>query len=197
MTPYECFLMYSAMKLHFNQEKFDYHQYNGKVKIGKDTFEKRKDKYDFVKLVRKYSDDEMESFLLSNFIKNKKIWSKELLMQEAHDCYMEREKTIHSLSYIFKNDLDNLKTENDLHEVMQCREGEYPILLRNVMQKDVHLETFVIMDSILNFTEKWNKFIPDTFIWPQFLLMINKYKPFLKVELEKFKSLLKDAIASP
>ena len=197
MTPYDCFLMYSAMKLHFNQEKFDYHQYNGKVKIGKDTFEKRKDKYDFVKLVRKYSDDEMENFLLSNFIKNKKIWSKELLMQEAHDCYMEREKTIHSLSYIFKNDLDNLKSENNLREVMQCREGEYPILLRSVMQKDVHLETFVVMDSILNFTEKWNKFITDTFMWPQFLLMINKYKPFLKVELEKFKSLLKDAIVSP
>lgn len=195
MTPYECCIMYSALKLHFNQGSFDYHRYNGKVKISKDTFEKRKDKYDFVKLVRKISDDEMENFLISNFLRKTKIWIKELLMEESYDCFLLREKTMQSLSYIFKNDLQKLKDECGMEEVMKCRDGNHPILLRKVLRNDIHLEIFVIMDLILNFTPKWNTMITDTFLWPQFFSMINKYKPFLMVDLPKFRNMMREVIA--
>lgn len=197
MTPYESFVMYSALKLHFNQEKFDYHRYNGKVKINKESFEKRKDKYDFVKLVRKYSDDQIENFFVANFLRNKKVWTKDLLQADAHDCFLEKERILQSLGYLFKEDLLNLKKEcSNLNEWMKSKEGDYPLLLKRTFQKDVHLETFVIMDSILNFCSIWNSKISDTFFWPDFYLLCKKYKPFLKVDMNKFRKLLKEEVVS-
>lgn len=196
MTPYECFVMYSALKLHFNQEKFDFHQYNGKVRISKDAFEKRKDKYDFVKLVRKYSDTEMQSFLVSNFLFNKKIWSKDLLMPEAEDRFLEFQKRHQSMSYNFKNEIEKLTSKfEDLNDAFKCRSDEYPSLLRMTLQKDISLETFIILDSILNFVPIWNKKIDDTFLWPNFMLLCKKYKPFLQFDISKFRNILKQELA--
>ena len=195
MTPYESFIMYTALKLHFNQEKYDYHQYNGKIRISKESFEKRKDKYDFVKLVRKYSDDEMENFFISNFLRNPKVWTKDLLQEDSHDCFIERQKILQSLTYIFRNDLDRLKQESsNLNDVMKPKEGDYPLLLTRTFQKDVHLETFVIMDSILNFCSVWNRKITDTFLWPNFYMLCKKYRPFLKVDLSKFRNILREGV---
>jgi len=197
MTPYESFIMYSALKLHFGSEKFDYFKYNRKVNVAKDTFEKRKDKYDFVKLSRKYSDDEMELFFVSNFLVHPKAWSKELLTDEANDCFIEKQKVLQSLSYVFKNDIEMLKEKfENLNDMLKVSDNTYPPLLKMTFQKDVHLETFIILDSILKFVPIWNKKITDTFRWPDFALMCKKYKPFLSLETFKFRKILKEQIAT-
>lgn len=196
MTPYESFVMYSALKLHFTSEKFDYHKYHGKTNVAKTTFEKRKDKYDFVKIVRKYSDDEMELFFVSNFIYNPKIWSKELLKDEANDRFLEKQKILQSLTYIFKSDVELLIEKfDDLNDMLRVSDA-YPPLLKLTLQKDVHLETFIILDSILKFVPVWNKKITDTFRWPDFALLCKKYKPFLLFDETKFRKLLKEQLAT-
>ena len=50
---YEAFSMYQSLKLHFNQQSYDFFKYNGKTNTSKMVFENRKDKYHFYKLARK------------------------------------------------------------------------------------------------------------------------------------------------
>ena len=71
---------------------------------------------------------------------------------------------------------------------------DFPILMRLVMQKKVSLETLLILDYILNFIEVWNKKIQDELIWKSFRLRCIKYKPFLKIDMEKMKNILKEEI---
>lgn len=197
MTPYESFVMYQSLKLHFSNEKFDYFKYRGKTNISKETFEKRKDKYDFVKLSRKYSDDEMEMFFVSNFLIHPKTWSKELLKDESDECFLEKQKILQSLSYVFKNDVELLKDKfEDMNLMIRVPEGGYPPLLKMVFQKEINLESLIILDSILKFFPLWKNKITDTFRWPDFALMCQKYKPFLQFDLHKFRKLLKEQIAT-
>ena len=50
MTPFEVYKQYVAVKLHFNNEKYDYIKCNGRTKnITQNSFAKRRDKYYFEK----------------------------------------------------------------------------------------------------------------------------------------------------
>ena len=51
VEPFDVYQKYLAMKNHFsNKGGYDYHQYNGKVRANKTSFEVRRDKYFFYKL---------------------------------------------------------------------------------------------------------------------------------------------------
>jgi hypothetical protein len=67
-TGYAAFALYNALKLHFTSDSYDFFKYHGKTNISKDSFLRRKDKYTFYKLSRKYSLDELKYFYVSNFL---------------------------------------------------------------------------------------------------------------------------------
>ena len=102
MTGYECYVLYHSLKLHFTQESYDFFKYRGKSRINVDSFEKRKDKYYFHKLSRKYNHDEFIDFLVSNFVRNHKTWVGNLLEETADDVYKQYLKIHQSLGYICK-----------------------------------------------------------------------------------------------
>ena len=66
MEPIDVYMMYCAMKAHFGKGNYDFIDYKGKTKITRKSFYKRKDRYFFAKLSRKY-DTEKE-------VKNYFIW---------------------------------------------------------------------------------------------------------------------------
>ena len=73
MEPIDVYMMYCAMKAHFGKGNYDFIDYKGKTKITRNSFYKRKDRYFFVKLSRKYdTEEEVKNYLISNFIKDKK-----------------------------------------------------------------------------------------------------------------------------
>ena len=57
MTDYEAYTTYLALKLHFSTD-YDFFRYNGKVSASPESFKKRKEKYQFVKLAKKLSDEQ-------------------------------------------------------------------------------------------------------------------------------------------
>ena len=72
MEPIDVYMMYCAMKAHFGKGNYDFIDYKGKTKITRNSFYKRKDRYFFVKLSRKYdTEEELKNYLISNFIKDK------------------------------------------------------------------------------------------------------------------------------
>jgi hypothetical protein len=196
ITGYEAFGIFQALKLHFTSDSYDFFKYNGKSRVSVDAFENRKDKYHFYKLSRRLTNrDELIMFIVANFVQNENIWVGDLLTEESETIYRQRQKVIQSLSYIFENDcrklFDGIDNPNGFLKVMN---GEYPILMTKVLQRDIEIETLCIMNKILGFLPSWNNKIEDTIRWPLFYRKVIKFSEFLPKDVTKFKMILKKVI---
>ena len=196
ITGYEAFGIYQALKLHFTTENFDYFKYNGKSKISVTSFENRKDKWFFYKLSRKFvNKKDMTNFIAHNFIEEGDVWSGALLEEKAETNHQLHQKINESLTYTFKNDCKNLFGDSiDPNKYLEVVDGQYPELLKKALQKDISFETLCVLNKILNFFPMWNKKINDTVFWPTFKRKIEKYTPFMEIDVEKYKKILKDII---
>jgi hypothetical protein len=196
MTPYEVFCLYQSLKLHFTQESFDFHKYNGKSKISLDAFDKRKDKWHFAKLARKFNDrEDCIFFIVANLLDDNQKWVGNLLLDEADVIYKDRIKVIQSLSYVFENDCRKLfEGVEKPNELLKVVDGDYPVLLTKTMQKVTQIETFCLLSKILGFLPMWKEKIGDTIVWPNFYMKTLKYASFLPKEEMKYKMILKKII---
>ena len=71
MEPVDVYLMYCALKAHFSND-YDFFKYRGKTKISRNSFFKRKDRYFFVKISKKYREYAfIKDYFVSNFIKHR------------------------------------------------------------------------------------------------------------------------------
>ena len=103
MQPIDAYLMYCAMKAHFDKSDYDFVKYNGKSKVSRDSFYKRNDRVFFVKLTRKYkSKQDIQDYLLANFLVHPKGW----VGKFDEDNYIQWQKKIQSLSYTFKSEIE-------------------------------------------------------------------------------------------
>ena len=50
MNAFKIYKFYVAIKRHFNDDKYDFFKYRGKLRLNESSFENRKDKYLFTKL---------------------------------------------------------------------------------------------------------------------------------------------------
>lgn len=187
MTGYEAFSTFHVLKLHFTTN-YDYFKYNGKCNISIDTFEKRKDKYHFYKLSRKYDIDEFRQFVISNLLKDPNIWAGNLLEETAHDIHMVRMARLQSLSYNFRNDCLTIREKSDLNSVLKT-DGDYPLLLTMTTQGDISDETVCILNCLVNFLPVWSRKIRDTIRWPLLYKKWMCYTPFIEFDRSKFKKL--------
>ena len=195
MTGYETFCMYHSLKLHFTTDSYDYFKYMGKSKINVDAFEKRKDKYHFHKLSRKYErHDEMLLFLISNFVEKEDIWVGDLLSDESTINYEKHNKTFQSLSYIFENECRNVFGSENNPNVVLKTVGDYPPLLIKVLRQEISIETVCVLNMLLKFVPIWNKKITDNIRWPILKRRIEKFSPFLDINDTKYKLILKKVL---
>ena len=54
---YNAYKTYVALKNHFTSDSYDYFKYKGKARVKEETFLKRKDKFFFEKIEKKYQED--------------------------------------------------------------------------------------------------------------------------------------------
>lgn len=196
ITGYEAFGLFQALKLHFTTDSYDFFKYHGKSKISVESFENRKDKYHFYKLSRRLTNrDDLIMFIVSNFLHDDNIWVGSLLGEESETIYRERQKVLQSLSYTFENDCRKLFDGVDNpNSILQSENGDYPVLLTKSLQKVIQIETFCILNQILNFVPSWNKKITDTIRWPNYSRKVLKYTTFLPKDVVKYKLILKRVI---
>ena len=83
---------YLAYKLHFTTDKYDYTEHSGMVHTKLETFTKRNDRYMFHKLSVKYNQEEIDDFMIANFVKKNKAWSGSLLERDSHETYLQYRK---------------------------------------------------------------------------------------------------------
>jgi hypothetical protein len=201
MTGYEAYLKYLALKLHFSEDgKFDYFKYNGKVLAPQKTYEKRSDKDWFEKLARKYSDDAVVSFLLSNIIAlNKPAWVGDLMQDsEAETIFSSWKKRLESISYTFSNDISYLILQLEIqhlpfNSLFKIIDKKYPMILKFFYRKEISLETIILMNKILGFLSRFNKVFKGDIVWEDFYLLVKKYEPFLvKLDVNNLKAILRE-----
>ena len=182
MTPVETYQSYLALKLHF-EGKYDYFKYGGKTSASAASFEKRKDKFKFVKLSTKLSDPQILDNYLANFIRGKK-WIGDF----DKTNWLEHKKVNQSLEYVYQNDIEKLLTIAENFDILfKVGEGNHPKLVKAYLGKKVSLETLVILEKVLHYREQFDAKISETYIWPKVSLLIKKYEPFLEIDVRAFR----------
>ena len=193
-TGFAAFALYNSLKLHFTSDSYDYFKYNGKTNVSQDSFLKRKDKYTFYKLSRKYQIEELRNFYVANFLQGDK-WVGDMNTADGEQVYIKWQKTQQSLTYIFENDIIYLFDKYKPKEMFELS-GNYPNLLKELMEDNIHIETIVYMNMMMGFLKVWKKEITDDIIWPNWELKMRKYQPFIfdQDKIQKFEDILKEKI---
>ena len=194
VTPFETYQHYLSLKNHFTNPKYDFFKYGAKTRASVTSFNKRKDKYWFEKTSRKYSDKEVVQFLVSNFtaVDNpQNLWIGEIISSGERN-YSEWTKRQQSLTYLFKEQSNELLSNNELETLFDCSKG-HPILLKKYLGGDVSLETFVIYDRIFSFRGKFDKKLLDP-VWETVSLKLKKYSPFLNIDVFRYKKILREIL---
>ena len=194
VTPFETYRTYLSMKSHFTNPKYDFIKYGGKSRATMTSFNKRKDKYWFEKTSRKYSDQEIIDFLLSNFINAtnpQNLWIGEII-NSGERTYAEWKMRQQSLTYMFTEQSENLLSENDLEIVFNCSKG-IPIVLKKYLGGEISLETLSILEKVFSFKGKFDKKLKDP-VWETVSMKLKKYLPFLNINVFHFKTILRNII---
>ena len=194
MSPYEVYTTYLALKKHFTDRKYDYHKYRGKTRTSKNAFNNRRDRYFFEKMSRKLSEEEVKLFFLASFISTddpSSVWVGEII-RSGEKNFQRLIKTHQSLSYIFSNEINELFTSNKLSEIFNCSHGHPPIL-KGYLREDVSIETMVILDQVFGYSKDLDRKLGDP-VWDVVSMKIRKYKPFLNIELDKYKKILRNVV---
>ena len=182
---YDAYTLYLGIKLHFYSKDYDFVKYNGKVKSDINSFLKRKDKYHFGKLYRTYK-NELQDFYIANLsLKDK--WAGDLLDNECEKVYKEWKKRNQKLSYMFNTEVSDLLRKRNIQKVLEVKNGQHPILLKEFLAKKMSLETICIMDEIIGFTKDWDRLISEKVVYPDVMLKINKYKSFISYDHNTYK----------
>ena len=182
---YDAYTLYLGIKLHFYSKDYDFVKYNGKVKSDINSFLKRKDKYHFGKLYRTYK-NELQDFYIANLsLKDK--WAGDILDNECEKVYKEWKKRNQKLSYMFSTEVSDLLRKRTIQKVLEVKNGQHPILLKEFLAKKISLETICIMDEIIGFTKDWDRLISEKVVYPDVMLKINKYKSFISYDHNTYK----------
>jgi hypothetical protein len=194
MMPVDAYRCYLSLKNHFTKDSYDYHKYCGKSRATVQSFYKRKDRFWFERVSRQKSDQEVVEFFLSNFVSctdPSKLWIGEI-MKEGDERYVNWKKRNQSLSYVFKEETQKLFENRKLEEVFDCTKGHPPVL-KNFLNGNISLETLVIYDRIFLFGKKFDKKLQDP-VWETVSMRMKKYSSFLNIDVQRYKSILKEVI---
>lgn len=194
MMPFDAYREYLALKNHFTKDSYDYHKYCGKSRATVQSFYKRKDRFWFEKVARQKSDQEVIEFFVANFVScpdPETLWIGEMI-KEGEERYTNWKKKIQSLSYVFKEETENLFDHKKVDEIFQCSKG-HPLILKNFLSGKISLETMVIYDRIFMFGKDYDKKLKDP-VWETVSRKIKKYNPFLNIDVFRYRKILKEII---
>lgn len=196
MHGFDVYRTYLAMKQHFTNNNFDFFQYDGKVKAKEETYQQRSDFWFFETLAKKLTDQEVKEYMLASFVSSEnpsKVWIGDI-KRNGKDHWMVWQKQQSGLTYTFEQDCQRLV---DFMEEKQCSfntlfetVGGHPPSLKLYYKRQLSLETLIVLDMILGFSQQWDSKLKDP-LWEQLSFKIRKYRPFLSINTTSFKLCLK------
>lgn len=149
----------------------------------------------FEKMSRQKTDQEILDFFVANFVScndPQSLWVGEII-KDGETNYKNWNKKIQSLTYIFKEEVDNLFSGKNFDDLFKITGNGHPDILKQYLQGKVSLETMVILNQILNYKKEFDSKLMDP-IWEFVSMRISKYSSFLHTDIFKYKKILKECV---
>lgn len=187
---YGAYQLFLALRTHFTNSKYDFFQFHGKLNTKKESYLKRNDRFFFEKIAKEYDAENLRDFYIANFLKDYHYIT-ELLDDGATQNFIEYKSRRQALTYNFTSELDRI-FRHGITRPFVIVDGEYPYIVGLYLRGSISPETFAIVNDFIQFFPKYDRYFGDNDpIWSKVSLKIIKYKPFLKYDKDKYKSILK------
>ena len=182
MEPIDVYLMYCAMKAHFGKTDYNFIKYGGKSRVSRNSFFKRKDRYFFVKLSKKYkTENEIRNYFVANFMMEQRGYVANF-NDENYEKWQNRQNNFHD---IFTNEIQPMI--QDFNSLFEIKKSEHPKLMKEYLGKRISLETLIILDELVEYSKKWNEHLKDDILWPDLKKLMNNYKWFLTFDKKQYR----------
>ena len=181
MEPIDVYLMYCAMKAHFSRKDYDFLTYKGKSRVPRDSFFKRKDRVFFVKLSKKYSEEDLKNYFVANFIVEKQGYIANF-NDENYEQWKEKRNNFYD---IFTEEIRPFV--KDFNPIFKVKNSEHPFLLKEYLGKRVSLETLVILDELIGFSKNWDRNLAEDYMWYDINKLMKNYKRFLTIDKNQYR----------
>jgi hypothetical protein len=177
MTAFEVYQIYTALRLHFTDPKYDIAVTKGRMANLRDAFDKKRDTKYMYKLASEYTRKEIIDILIANFITGETTAN--IYTGNFVDNYKKLLTNRKRMLYNLDTDLDNILFRMEKEKIKSaCKEGQHPLIFRMYMGGDIHLESLVIMEKLYPYVEDYK----TDFVLEHLCLLITKYKPFVRFD---------------
>ena len=201
---FSAWITYQAINAHFTRE-YDYFKYNGKLNMTEYSMEKQFNKHEsggkfsaqrtiFSNLGKtfKYKED-LVFFYLSQFTNN--ITYPSCFDSDLYEDYKERMNNFH---FYLKRDIEEIiqymeEYDKTFDELFIAEQVNHPAILKLGLSRRISLETFTTLDIVLNFLPQMEKKLIDP-ASKDFIKLVKNYKPFLSIDVEKEKKIIRDIL---
>ena len=182
MEPIDIYIMYCAMKAHFSKRDYDFHKYGGKTKVSRDSFYKRKDRFFFVKLSKKYkTKTEIMHYYVSNFIKDKRGYIANFNDENYKSWLLKRDNFYEQFLIEMRPFI------KEFEPLFEVKNENHPKLLKEFLGGRVSLETIIILDELVKYGKKWDEQLKGDIIWIDLKKLMENYKGFLTINKNLYK----------
>lgn len=195
MNSFDVYKTYLALKNHFSKPNYDYFKYAGKSRASIESFNKRKDKYWFERISRQKNDEEVKNFFLSNFVEStnpQAIWIGEII-RGGDAYYKDWIKRQQSLKYLFEQESGEMLSSGNIDALLDASK-QHPPILKMFLSGKICIETITIWNKIFSFKDNFDKKLLDP-VWEITSLKIQKYSPFIQIDIFSYKKILKEISA--
>ena len=89
--------------------------------------------------------------------------------------------------------METVFTGKKFDDMFELKGLSHPQIIKEHLSKNISLETLIILDRILGFKVTFDKKLDDP-VWKFLSMRMDKYNTFLKIDIFKYKKILKDVV---
>lgn len=153
MNGFQAFKYYTAIRLHFQNDKFNVFENRGNLRGSLDRFMQRNDRMLFEKIARTYPDDrECIKFIAANFMyrNNDFVYN----FDTAQEYYVEYQRRRQAMTRIFADDLQTIVDEGATYTTGEFSGRGVPEVLQLYAADRITIETLVILTQLDGFVTR-------------------------------------------
>ena len=199
---FSAWVVYQGIYAHFTRD-YDYFKFNGKgnwssIDSMQRSFSKQELNGNFSSQRKIFKDigknftnkEALIYFYLSQFTNG--ITYPTYFDSDLYDEYIER---MNNFDFSIKKDVMEIKRYLDKFEakfddIFKVDGINHPVILKMGLSKNISLETVAVLDMLLGFVGNIDNTLDDP-LWSDYSNLIKNYKPFLEVDTNKQKKIIK------
>lgn len=192
--------LYLQLKNHFNG-RGDVIKKDWRMKVSDASYEKRKDKFFFEMLSKKYTLKELSLMMIGNLVSNQNMWIGDISDGDAIEFYEQYLAKLKLMRLRYQDDIKNiyyvakkleLKTLSQMFDYNDQTNGSY--IFKLLQSNAITFETFIMLDSFLGIIKKHDE--KDNVIWMNYSTRLKAYQKLFLVDSDECKRIFIQTIKS-